>query len=342
MKTGTAAAFALLATFCVTCFAQAQRAQELTLWYDRPAQNWNEALPVGNGRLGAMIFGDPSSELLQLNEGTLWSGGPINDNPNPLAPALLKQIREAFSKKEFKLAEDLTKKMQGLFTESYLPLGDLRIDQTFNGTTSEYKRTLDIGTATATTTFKAGETEFKREIFSSHPDQVIVVRLTASTPNALQISLRLGSQLQSRVAVQNSTIVLSGRAPSHVDPSYMQTMELPVIYNDPLDCRGMRFECQVNVRTTDGTVSVGQDVLAVKDATEVVLVISAATSFNGFDKCPSKDGKDERAIASGHREKAQSLSFQELQQRHTQDYRSLFDRVSLSINGNPGQRRHDR
>lgn len=319
----------------ITSPLQAQHTGSMDLWYDKPAQNWNEALPVGNGRLGAMIFGNPSSELLQLNEGTLWSGGPVNDNPNPMAPELLKQIREAFNKKEYKLAEDLTKKMQGLFTESYLPLGDLIIDQQLDGTTSGYKRSLDISDAVATTTFTAGGTEFKREIFSSHADQVIVVRLTASTPKALKVSLHLASQLNNHVTVQNNEIVMNGRAPSHVDPSYLETLELPVIYNDPLDCRGMRFECQVNVQKTDGTISASKDALNVSGATEITLLISAATSFNGFDKCPSKDGKDEHAVASDFISKAKPIAYQDLKQRHTQDYRSLFDRVSLSINGNP-------
>lgn len=313
----------------------AQQAQELKLWYDKPAANWNEALPVGNGRLGAMIFGDPSSELLQLNEATLWSGGPINDNPNPAAPGLLKQIREAFNKGEFKKAEDLTKRMQGLFTESYLPLGDLHIDQELPGVVSQYKRVLDISNATATTTFNVGTIEFKREIFASHPDHVIVVRLEASQANALNISLRMNSQLSSRATVGDSQIILSGRAPSHVDPSYLETMELPVIYNDPLDCRGMRFECQVNVHKTDGSVSMKDERLFVNGATEIILLITAATSFNGFDKCPSSDGKDEHALASGAFATAHALSFQDLQKRHIDDYQSLFNRVSLSLNGNP-------
>ena len=325
----------LVTTLSITVPLHAQQGQELKLWYDRPAANWNEALPVGNGRLGAMIFGDPSSELLQLNEATLWSGGPINANPNPAAPELLKEIREAFNKSEFKRAEDLTKKMQGLFTESYLPLGDLHIDQDLSGVVSQYRRVLDIGNSTATTTFNIENTEFRREIFASHPDHVIVVRLTASQPNALNISLRVNSQLYSSVTVGSNQIMLSGKAPSHVDPSYLETLELPVIYNDPLDCRGMRFECQVNVHKTDGSISMEKERMIIKGATEIVLLISAATSFNGFDRCPSKDGKDEHALTSGAIAAARTLSFQDLQTRHISDYKSLFDRVSLSLNGNP-------
>jgi alpha-L-fucosidase 2 len=317
------------------CIMSSVRAQELNLWYEKPAQNWNEALPVGNGLLGAMIFGNPQSELLQLNEGTLWSGGPINDNPNPQAPALLKQIREAFNKNDLKMAEDLTKKMQGLFTESYLPLGDLYIDQELNGATSQYRRALDVGNAIATTTFNTDEVQFTREVFASYPDHVIAMRLTASKAKALNISLRTGSKLFIQTIARDNEITFGGRAPSHVDPSYLETLELPVIYNDHDDCRGMRFECKVAIQKTDGIISVSQERLVIRDGTEIVLLISAATSFNGFEKCPMKDGKDEHALVSEYITKAKQLSFAELKQRHLNDYKSLFDRVSLSINGNP-------
>src|SRR5512134_1980100 len=103
--------------------------QDLKLWYTKPARNWNEALPVGNGRFGAMVFGRVEEELIQLNEETLWSGGPVNTNPNPKAKAYLPLVREALRKEDYQASEELAKKMQGLFTESYQPLGDLRIKQ---------------------------------------------------------------------------------------------------------------------------------------------------------------------------------------------------------------------
>src|SRR6187455_3038717 len=104
---------------------------DLKLWYKQPARNWNEALPIGNGRLGAMIFGRAKEELIQLNEATLWSGGPVNTNPNPHAPQYLTEIRKALFNGEYEKAEELTKKMQGPFTESYEPLGDLTLNYSF-------------------------------------------------------------------------------------------------------------------------------------------------------------------------------------------------------------------
>lgn len=138
----------LFSIFLLTLtFFSAKAQSNLKLWYNQPARNWNEALPVGNGRIGAMVFGRPDQELIQLNEETLWSGGPVNTNPNPMAAQYLPQIREALKKEDYKEAEKLSEKMQGLFTESYEPLGDLTLTHTYSGQPSAYRRELDISNA---------------------------------------------------------------------------------------------------------------------------------------------------------------------------------------------------
>src|SRR5688572_21452823 len=128
---------------------------DLKLWYRQPARSWNEALPVGNGRLGAMVFGKIEEELIQLNEETLWSGGPVNINPNPGAPQILPKIREALSREDYETAEKLAQQMHGLFTESYEPLGDLVIKQRISSASQpeNYYRDLNISEATSRTTF---------------------------------------------------------------------------------------------------------------------------------------------------------------------------------------------
>ena len=135
---------------------------DLKLWYQQPARVWTEALPVGNGRLGAMVLDRVNEELIQLNEATLCSGGPANLNPNPAAPQYLAPVREALFKEDYKTAAQLCRKMQGLYTESYLPLGDLRIKHQFAaaGEPTRYYRDLDIARATALTRFTVGDTEY--------------------------------------------------------------------------------------------------------------------------------------------------------------------------------------
>ena len=309
---------------------------DLKLWYSKPARNWNEALPIGNGRLGAMVFGKAKEELIQLNEETLWSGGPVNSNPNPGAAKYLPKIREALLAENYKEAESLSKMMQGPFTESYEPLGDLILKYDFQGEATDYYRDLDIATAIATTRFKVNGVEYLREQFVSALDQVIVIRLTASQKGALNFVASTQSPLvyQNTVVSQNE-IAMLGQAPAHTDPSYLSTMEIPVIYNDPSKCRGMRFELRVRALHTDGKVEADESGLHVTDATEILLLLSAATSFNGFDKCPDREGKDESELAKAYLKSAALRSFEELKKDHITDYQRYFKRVSLLINNDP-------
>ncbi len=306
--------------------------EALKLWYERPASNWNEALPVGNGRLGAMIFGGVSEELIQLNEETLWSGGPAKTNPNPGVASYLPEIREALFQEDYQKAAQLTQKMQGAYTESYAPLGDLMIRQPFDQEVTDYYRDLNIADATATTRFTVGNTQYTREIFVSAPDQVIVLRLLASEQGALDFTVSAKSQLPyTHETLSQEEIIMKGKAPAHADPNYVNYNEQPVIFEDPSQCRGMRFALQVKVQRHDGTVSADTAGLHVKDATEVVLLLSAATSYNGFDKCPDKEGKDETKLADQYLDKALQKDFAQLKKGHLQDYQSYFNRVSFSL-----------
>ena len=309
---------------------------DLKLWYKQPARNWNEALPIGNGRLGAMIFSGAKEELIQLNEATLWSGGPINIDPNPFASQYLPEIRKALFNEEYEKAEELTKKMQGLFTESYEPLGDLTLKYVLNGEPTDYYRDLDIASAIATTRFKINDIEFTREQFVSAVDQVMIIRLTSSQKGALNFSVGTSSPLYYRnQTIGDSEVAMKGRAPSHTDPSYLQSMEQSIIYNDPTNCKGMRFELRVRAKAVDGKVISNESGLQITDASEVLLFLSAATSYNGYDKCPVSEGKDESKLAEQYLNGAWLQSFEQLKKNHLDDYHHYYNRVSLSLNGNP-------
>lgn len=310
--------------------------QALKMWYKQPARNWNEALPIGNGRLGAMVFGRVDQELIQLNEETLWSGGPANNNANPHAVKYLPKVRKALENGDYKLAEELTKQMQGLFTESYEPLGDLVISQDVKGTPSDYRRELDISDAVSTTRFTVDGVEYSREIFISAPDQVMVVRLKAAKKGALNFTAGTSSPLVYRnVAIGTDQLAMKGQAPAHTDPSYMQTMEIPVVYNDPSQCKGMRFELRMKVKQSDGEVRTDSTGIHVSNASDVTLLLSAATSFNGFDKCPDKEGKNETELVENYLKPAQSKTFDALRNDHIADYQRFFNRTTLVLNGNP-------
>ena len=308
----------------------------LTLHYDRPAGIWTEALPIGNGRLGAMIFGGVNEELLQLNEATLWSGGPVGENVNPNAYEFLAPARAALARGDYARASDLVKNMQGHFSQSYLPLGDLVLQQnTGSGTSTDYRRELDLRSGVATTRFTVDGVRYRRELFASAPGEVIVMRLSANVPRKISFTAATSSPLRAHASATEGTLTLLGRAPSQVDPSYFNANGEPVV-NDPDDtCRGVRFELSVKPLLKGGTVRVSDTQIAVSNATEVILLVSAATSFNGFDHCPYSAGKDEHQLNLARLAKASQQHYAHLLEAHLTDFHHYFDRVSLSLN--PGE-----
>ena len=307
--------------------------QPQKLWYKKPAKVWTEALPVGNGRLGAMVFGGVAEELLQLNEATLWTGGPVRTNVNPGAYDNLLKAREAlFNGEDYGKAYEAAKGMQGYYSESYLPLGDLMIHQNFKDTTvASYYRDLNIDDAIATTRFTIGGVKFTRQIISSAPDQVIVIRLTADKPGELNFTVSSNSQLKHRqTAISSSEIVVKGKAPSHLQPSYVSS-DNPESPDDTSGCRGMRFEYRIKAVSKDGIISSGTDGVTVKNATEVLIYFSAATSFNGFDKCPDADGKDESKLVTGYLSAALKKNWPLLLSNLLADFHKYFNRVSFKL-----------
>ena len=310
----------------------------LTLHYHKPASEWIEALPIGNGRLGAMIFGGVNEDLIQLNEASLWSGGPVDDNVNPKAYEFLEPARAALRRGEYGRAADLVKRMQGPYTQSYLPLGDLVIHQeTGQGDvksdiTTNYSRDLDMAGGLASTTFSAEGVRYRREVFASAPADVIVMRLSADVPRKISLTVAVRSQLRAHTVAASGMLTLQGRAPTQVDPDYFNANNEPVVYDPDDTCKGMRFELGVKPLVKGGTVRITDTQIAIDNATEVVLLLSATTSFNGFDRCPYREGKDEHQANLESLAKASRQSYVQLLEAHLTDFHRYFDRVSLSLN----------
>ncbi|SFD55118.1 alpha-L-fucosidase 2 [Chitinophaga sp. CF118] len=320
----------------VTGISRAQQpVNNLKLWYNKPATQWTQALPLGNGRLGAMVFGGVNEELIQLNDATLWSGGPVSKNVNPDAARYLPAVREALSHQQYHKADSLLHKMQGVYSQSFLPLGDLHISQQLVGETKEYYRDLDISNASATTRFTSGGVVYTREMFISAPDQVIVIRLKASQKGKLNFTIHPSSQLRAHNTIAGKyEIAMKGKAPSQVDPSYSNSNKEPIIYEEAGSCKGMRFELRMRALAKDGSVKTDTAGITVSNATEVTVLVSAATSFNGFDKCPDSNGVNETALAVNALQKAALRSFDDLRKRHQQDYFHFFNRVKFTLAGN--------
>ena len=321
--------FALLALCPTLCVGQ----QALTLHYPKPAGVWTEALPIGNGRLGAMVFGGIHEDLIQLNEATLWSGGPVDDNVNPGAYEFLAPVRAALKRGDYGRAADLTRHMQGPYTQSYLPLGDLVIQQdTGLGDPTVYSRDLDIRSGLASATFSVGGVRYRREVFASAPAGLIVMRLSADAPRKISLTVTVRSPLRAHTVGTSNVLTLQGRAPTQVDPDYLDVNKEPVVYDPDDTCKGMRFELGVKPLVKGGTVQISATKIVISHATEVVLLISATTSFNGFDRCPYSEGRDEHEAGLGLLAKASRQTYAQLLAVHLADFRHDFDRVSLSLN----------
>lgn len=323
----------ILSFFLILHFSvagQSQPLDPLLLWYNKPAKDWNEALPLGNGRLGAMVYGRAGEELIQLNEQTLWTGGPVDLNPNPEAPKYLQPVRDELFRDSIGKAVRLLRKMQGPNTEMYQPLGDIILKQQYKGEAVDLYRELHIGKAIATTTFKADGVLYSREVFISAPDKVIIIRLRASQPHALQFSVDVSHELKySKSVTADQVLVLSGKARITNDE---RRNPKPLLYEDSARCDGMRFQFRVKAIAWDGKVSNTDSSLLIRDASEVLLYITAATSFNGIDKCPDREGKDEVKLATDDMNRAVKKNYETLLAAHLSDYQRYFNRVQLTLN----------
>ena len=305
----------------------------LSLWYDASANAFEEALPLGNGRLGATVFGGAATERVMLNESTLWAGGPIDPTPNPEAVTFLPKVRDALFKGDYALADQLARKMQGRFSQSYAPLGDLFIETPLvaRDTVTAFRRELDIASAVARTSFTAGRASITRDYFVSFPDRVLVVHLHAAEPGALAFTVRADSQLHREIRVEGSgDLLLSGRAPAHAEPNYRRDIKDPLVYDDTPGGKGMRFAARVRVLRTDGRTERGAETLSVSGAQDALLAVAVETSFTAFDKEPGL-GPDPVKTSAGRLDAIARRTFDSLRDAHVRDYRALFGRVSLDL-----------
>ena len=302
----------------------------LRLWYNKSASVWEEALPLGNGKTGAMVFGRISKERIQLNDNTLWSGYPISGN-NPEGPEILPKVRQAIFDGDYVKAATLWKKMQGPYSARYLPLGDLSLDFNLKDSSAlAYVRDLNLNNAVATVNYKHAGVNFRRETFISYPDKVMMFRITADKKGAINFTARLTSKLRYKTSARaGDYLVLKGKAPKHVANREYEPGQ--VVYDENPNGEGMNFEIHARVKLTGGSSSVLGDSLVIKNANEVIIYLTEATSFNGFDKSPGFEGKDPSVEAKTNLEKALRKSYETIKHTHIADHGALFKRVQFNL-----------
>ena len=285
----------------------------LLLWYDKPASEWTEALPIGNGRLGAMIFGGPANEQLQLNEDTLYAGSPYDPN-NPEALKALPDARRLIFEGKYEEAHDLVgaKMMaQPIKQMPYEPLGDLKLSFRDHDNIKNYRRQLDLNTAIATTFYDDGITTFMREVFASPVDQVIIVNLVADRLKQLNFTVTFETPQKATVTTEGSdTLVLRG------------------VNGDSSGIKGgLKFESRVLVVAEFGQTRAGKESIVVSNAFAALLFIAAATSYRSY-----KDTNgDPTAIVTEQLKLASEKTYFSMRAAHVDEHQRLFHRVKLDL-----------
>lgn len=292
------------------------------LTYAKPASKWTEALPLGNGRIGAMVFGGTADERLQINESTLWGGVP-HDYTNPEAYSHLEEIRRLIFVGQVEEAEKLSETMMGTpkMLMPYQPFCDLRLHFPKHDQATEYRRELKLDDAIAETTYKIGSVNFRREVFVSYPDQVLVVRITASQSGQLTFNLRMDSpQMGTHVeSTASDRLQLTGQIQPRQNPPTSWTGS----WSEP----GMRFAAALRVLPEGGSVGSVAGGLEISGADAVTVLFSNATSFRNYRDI----GGDALAGAHAYLERASKYSYDSLRKRHVDDFRQLFSRVQLRL-----------
>jgi alpha-L-fucosidase 2 len=330
-------------------------ASDLRLWYREPASDWNEALPIGNGRLGAMIFSTVPAERLQLNEDTLYSDEPGRQDIPIDITKTFGEVTGLLRQRRYREAEEIMNRHWiGRVWPCYQPLGELLIEHSAQGPVEDYTRELDLVTAIQKTQYRQDGAAHTREIFASHPGGVIVIRLAASRPGALNFRARFESvHPTARMSAADPHLVLRGQLPGLAVRRELEWIEkrgdqwkypelwdragqrLPhakqVLYGGEVDGLGMFFEARLVCASTTGRASVSAQGLTVENASEAVLLLAAASSYNGFRSSPSREGKDPALAAQAGLGRAAGKTYAALRKAHVADYQRLFNRVSLSL-----------
>ena len=323
------------------------------LWYKEPASKWVDGLPLGNGSLGAMVLGEVINERIALNEDTLWTGtkrNKVNENDKNF----IDTARRLIELEEYYTAQDIiNKSMLSGYVESYMPLGNLYLDFYYKNTDNkeevnsnnfnskdnincnkepikydDYKRELNLENAKVTVSYKINNVEFKREIFTSAEDKVMVIKITSSVNENISFDARLNSLLRSESFGYEDGLCLRGITPIENLPSYVDNKT--IIYDEEGN-EGIKFCSFLKVKIKDGSINTNNNVLEVRNSSEVILILSASTNFENFNVKPGELGKDEEKISKDIIEKAYKLSYKELYENHINDYKALFDRVEFKL-----------
>ena len=300
------------ALFCLTVTAQTTQAP-MVLQYDKPATYFEESLPIGNGKLGALVYGGTDDNIIYLNDITFWTGKPVDRNLDADAHQWIPDIRKALFNEDYALADSLQLHVQGPNSQHFQPLGTLHIKDLGLGEVSNYHRSLNLDSAIIRDSYVRDGATVTREYFASNPDKLIAIRLRGD----INCRIALTAQVPHKVKAIPTQLTMTGHATGNPQES-------------------IHFCTMLNVKT-DGEVSAADSSLTITNAKEAIIYIVNETSFNGFDKHPVNEGAPYLETIANDIWHTQNFSFDEFYARHLADYKTIYDRVKLRLSGEPGQ-----
>ena len=300
------------ALFCLTVTAQTTQAP-MVLQYDKPATYFEESLPIGNGKLGALVYGGTDDNIIYLNDITFWTGKPVDRNLDADAHQWIPDIRKALFNEDYALADSLQLHVQGPNSQHFQPLGTLHIKDLGLGEVSNYHRSLNLDSAIIRDSYVRDGATVTREYFASNPDKLIAIRLRGD----INCRIALTAQVPHKVKAIPTQLTMTGHATGNPQES-------------------IHFCTMLNVKT-DGEVSAADSSLTITKAKEAIIYIVNETSFNGFDKHPVNEGAPYLETVANDIWHTQNFSFDEFYTRHLADYKAIYDRVKLRLSREPGQ-----
>lgn len=298
----------------LSCFFTTSIAQTipLKLWYKQPAGAFEESLPIGNGKLGALIYGGVVNDSIYLNDITLWTGQPVNPEEGKEAYQWIPKIREALFKEDYKTADSLQHHVQGHNSEFYQPLGRLNILDLNSGEITDFHRELSLDSSIVSISYKRNDVEYTKEYFASHPDKMIAIKLGASKEKSINCDISLTSLIPHIAKASQNQITMTGHVVGDEENS-------------------IHYCTILQAKNIDGQILASDSTLHLRNASEAIIYLVNETSFNGYDKHPVKEAAPYLETVTDDIWHLSNYSYTELRQRHIEDYKKLFDRVSFQL-----------
>ena len=327
--------YLLLLSAAISLSVYGQQQPPMLLWYDRPADYFEESLPIGNGKLGALVYGGVTDNTIYLNDITLWTGKPVDPQLDAGASRWIPEIRKALFNEDYALADSLQLHVQGPNSQYYQPLGTLHIfDNNGIDTPTDYRRELTLDSALCRDSYTLGDTHYTREYFASNPDKLIAIRINADKEGGINCRLSLTAQVPHKVKSTSATsadvdgcgtfichdgqMVITGHAVGSPEES-------------------IHFCCYMIAKISDGHISASDSTLTVKGASELTIYIVNETSFNGSAKHPVNDGADYISAVSDDLFHTFNYTYEQFRERHIADYQQFYNRLRLYLGEEPHQ-----